>query len=696
MKITGFNIPKWKSRKFWGLLFPTALLIIALCVSFAPATPTMAATTVVAEYPGCNGPYWPRITSGRYAQTFTTGPSDTHANTVQLMLDVYRCPTTIQVSITGTTSGLPDDSKVLCSGTGICNWYNELGWFQISLGSGASLTANTKYALVVKADADSSTGIHFIDWNGDSANGYTDGNTCVYSGSQWKTASSSSDCYFKVLDITADTYPLTVSTNPASINSTTGSGTYAAGATVPISAPENVDITSWQSRYHFNGWTGAGVTFADASSPNTTMTMPSSATTVTATYVIQYKVTFDASANVKGDSTEKIVTVAGSYKTASALPFTTDWITSGDTLIYSYTKLVDGTSGAKYAWASTDGLDQSLENNSFFVNAGGTITGNYTGYNVAVSPEVQRYSDEVTFTASIYPVPATPPTDVHFYVGTQDMGSANLTNAGGILKGSLNTTLLDNGSGQLAAGAKTVTAKWDNQDASINPTTSLTIMKDDTALTITSSDTLANGSVTVKAALLADGTSPIAGRTVNFTAGGVSATGITDATGSASATLSLPPGQYTVSASFGGDAYYLPSSTPAQTLYVYQPTQFVIWGGNLPNLAGAVKVGQDFTFWGDQWAKQVTAGDFPANSSFKGYADKVTGPAWICNPGNSSEPPATIGSYIGVIVTTHASKKGNVISGNIADTVVLRVDNPAAYQPDAGHSVTGIVVAVVH
>lgn len=86
------------------------------------------------------------------------------------------------------------------------------------------------------------------------------------------------------------TYALTVATNPASIDSTTGSGTYAASTIVSISAPENSPIAAG-SRYHFNGWSGTGVTFGDASSASTTVSMPAGATTVTANYVTQYYLT---------------------------------------------------------------------------------------------------------------------------------------------------------------------------------------------------------------------------------------------------------------------------------------------------------------------------------------------------------------------------------------------------------------------
>ncbi len=58
----------------------------------------------------------------------------------------------------------------------------------------------------------------------------------------------------------------------------TGDGSYAAGAPVSITADAP------PAGQQFAGWTGS-VTFANASSPTTTFTMPSSAVTVTATYI---------------------------------------------------------------------------------------------------------------------------------------------------------------------------------------------------------------------------------------------------------------------------------------------------------------------------------------------------------------------------------------------------------------------------
>src|SRR5690348_1301553 len=102
--------------------------------------------------------------------------------------------------------------------------------------------------------------------------------------------------------------------------------------------------------------------------------------TVTATYVAQYKATFDASANVKGDSTATIVTVGANAETAASLPYMTDFLDSGSSLTYSYASPV-ASSGAptttRYRWDSTSGLSQTLQSNTFNVTAAGTVTATY-------------------------------------------------------------------------------------------------------------------------------------------------------------------------------------------------------------------------------------------------------------------------------------------------------------------------------
>ena len=121
--------------------------------------------------------------------------------------------------------------------------------------------------------------------------------------------------------------------------------------------------------------------------------------------------------------------------------------------------------------------------------------------------------------------------------------------------------------------------------------------------------------------------------------------------------------------SFAGDTLYKPSLTGIPVT-VYLSTSFVVWGGN----AGGIRLGQDVNFWGHSWSSQVTAGNFDANASFKGFADPVNqihvceasagtgGPlddlCWSSKPGNSFPPPLTLPAYIEVIISTAIAKHG--------------------------------------
>ncbi|HEY5110760.1 MAG TPA: MBG domain-containing protein [Acidimicrobiales bacterium] len=219
---------------------------------------------------------------------------------------------------------------------------------------------------------------------------------------------------------------------------------------------------------------------------------------------------------------------------------------------------------------------------------------------------------------------------------------------------------------------------------------SLAIAPMPTTLVITSSPTLLNGVVRVTASVTENLTgNPVNAGTVTFSAGASSATA--NAPGF-SAQLTLVNGVYTLNAVFGADSNYVGSSS-SQTLYAYQAANFVVWGAN----SAGVKIGADLNFWGSQWSKQVTGGSYGAGASFKGYASSVNSIAktWSTSPGNSSVPPTSVAQYIGVIVTTNATKSGSTISGNIAEIVILKVDNPAGYSNDPGHPASGVVQSIV-
>lgn len=108
-------------------------------------------------------------------------------------------------------------------------------------------------------------------------------------------------------------------------------------------------------------------------------------------------------------------------------------------------------------------------------------------------------------------------------------------------------------------------------------------------------------------------------------------------------------------------------------------------------------VGNTVTFWGSQWEKKNSLSGGSVNASFKGFANGITSPScggtWTAAPGNSSKPPVSLPAYIAVIVSSHITKSGNTISGDIKEIVIVKTN--AGYAPDPGHAGTGTVVGVI-
>jgi hypothetical protein len=118
-----------------------------------------------------------------------------------------------------------------------------------------------------------------------------------------------------------------------------------------------------------------------------------------------------------------------------------------------------------------------------------------------------------------------------------------------------------------AAGPSTVTASFagsGNFQASNSGAQPFTITKEETTLSYTGPTLIANGSI-VSAVLKEDGAVAIAGRLVTFTLGtGETCSGTTDATGKATCPMPvLNTGPGTITATFAGDAFYLPASDNA-------------------------------------------------------------------------------------------------------------------------------------
>jgi uncharacterized repeat protein (TIGR02543 family) len=130
-------------------------------------------------------------------------------------------------------------------------------------------------------------------------------------------------------------FPLSVTVNAAATTYTvtmanggagaTGSGSYAAGATVNISAGAP------SAGKQFKNWTSEGVTLADASSANTSFSMPANAVTVTANWepipVTNYTVTFNADGGTPIPSPQTVV--SGGNATEPAAPTKVGFIFQG-------------------------------------------------------------------------------------------------------------------------------------------------------------------------------------------------------------------------------------------------------------------------------------------------------------------------------------------------------------------------------
>ena len=108
--------------------------------------------------------------------------------------------------------------------------------------------------------------------------------------------------------------------------------------------------------------------------------------------------------------------------------------------------------------------------------------------------------------------------------------------------------------------------------------------------------------------------------------------------------------------------------------------------------------GSKVNFWGAQWWKNnaVSKGADNGTASFKGFATDSSmscGGTWKSRPGNSSNPPKTIGTEIMVIVTDTVQKDGPVLSGTIKKILIVQQDG--TYGPAPGHRGNGTVTGVI-
>ncbi len=175
---------------------------------------------------------------------------------------------------------------------------------------------------------------------------------------------------------------------------------------------------------------------------------------------------------------------------------------------------------------------------------------------------------------------------------------------------------------------------------------------------------------------------------------GVTGPGITDANGQASFSYSSKAiGTDTLQANLTTALGQIPSNTVN-----------VVWTVNFAPGGGAFVIGDreavqngNVYWWGAQWWKQDPMSTGLAPASFKGYelsnSSPWCGQTWTTRPGNSPHPPKSVPSLMAVIVSSHITKRGPVISGDIVGIVLVSIK--PGYGPSPGHPGRGTVVAIL-
>lgn len=274
---------------------------------------------------------------------------------------------------------------------------------------------------------------------------------------------------------------------------------------------------------------------------------------------------------------------------------------------------------------------------------------------------------------------------VTFSVGGESC--AALTDSSGVARCTVTLTA--------AAGTIPLTATFEGEDtlAPATATASFVVTHEETTVTYAGDFLVMRGaSATLAAILTEDGTTPIVGRALVFNLGSQFCVGVTEATGRASCSVvpDQPLGPISVTAVFAGDAYYRASRDARDGIEFDHAAggSFVI--GDLTPHVGTV------VFWGSEWT-QDNALSGGAPSAFKGYENSpplpTCGSTWITSPANSSDPPATIPTYMAVLVASRVTTSGSALSGDVVAVVIVKTNG--GYQGNVGHEGTGSVVATL-
>ena len=294
------------------------------------------------------------------------------------------------------------------------------------------------------------------------------------------------------------------------------------------------------------------------------------------------------------------------------------------------------------------------------------------------------------------------------------------TNASGIASCTV-TTNEPAGSYTLSGSFNGMNSSGTQSQPTLNPssgTNSVTVTKAPSTSTYTSPSIVVNGlSATLSGTVSTTLGSGLAGQTATLTVGSGSSaqscTGTITASGSVSCTiptLNQVSGTLPVTVSFGGNSYYSSSSSSSTVIVASAPSAggFVIGdlsAGTPPStMPSGVVSGNTVNFWGSQyWKNNSFSGVVNAPASMKGYIDNgasdetipvlqpsACGKQWVTDPGNSSHPPATIPTYMLVIVSSIENKLGSQEYGDLKHILVVQVS--PGYGPAPGHDGWGKIV----
>ena len=174
---------------------------------------------------------------------------------------------------------------------------------------------------------------------------------------------------------------------------------------------------------------------------------------------------------------------------------------------------------------------------------------------------------------------------------------------------------------------------------------------------------------------------------------GRTGSGTTNASGQASFSyVGVATGTDTVSAAVTNTAGTIPANTVTVIWIAFAPGGGAFVIGDLDDISGAQAY-----WWGAQWWKADHLSTGLAPAAFKGYengnASPWCGQTWTTRPGNSSKPPKSVPSVMAVLVTSHVTKNGPVISGDIVHIVLVQTNRGYAANP--GHIGTGKIIATI-